>query len=361
MTEDGGRNQIPPSSVIRHRSSVLRPGLMKSHFWQTNWFRVTVGTLISIVFLILALKDVPLGDVAQALARANYAWVLLAVVAAIAQSWLRAARWILLYYPLQKGLRQTQMFGITLISQMLNIVVPWRIGELARIYLAGEIEKRSRTQTLATLGVEKIFDTEMLVLILLGIPLFMTLPNWLEQPREGLVGLTLALFAGAFALLVFRAPLLRWLTRVRFPRGTPGERLDAYAQMALLSLDVFKRWDVHLALQIESVIIWAIGALINYFILLALNLPLPGVSAFLLLAVLQVGGLVPSSPGKVGVFQYLCILTLTLFSVDKSIGLTYGILLYLVAYGTPVILGVFSLWWGGVNLRRVAASGEAAR
>ena len=131
--------------------------------------------------------------------------------------------------------------------------------------------------------------------------------------------------------------------------------------MAFLSLDVFKRADIHLILQIESIIIWSTGALINYFILLALNLPLAPISAFLLLAVLQVGGLVPSSPGKVGVFQLLCILTLALFSVDNSTGLTYGILLYLVAYGPPVILGVLSLWWGGVNLRRVAASGEAAQ
>ena len=92
-----------------------------------------------------------------------------------------------------------------------------------------------------------------------------------------------------------------------------------------------------------------------------MKFPLKKLTAFLLLAVLQVGGLVPSSPGKVGVFQLLCILTLALFSVDKSTGLTYGILLYLVAYGPPVILGVLSLWWGGVNLRRVAASGEAAQ
>lgn len=332
--------------------------MTRQPFWKMNWFRVVIGSLISIVFLLLALKDVPLGDVALALARANYTWVLLATLAAVAQSWLRATRWILLYYPLQKGLRQPQMFGITVISQMLNIVVPWRIGELARIYLAGEIEKRSKAQTLATLGVEKIFDTEMLVLILVGIPLFMTLPSWLEQPREGLIALTVGLFAAAFALLIFRAPLLRLLTRVRFPRG---QSFDSYAQMAFLSLDVFKRADVHLILQIESVVIWSIGALINYFILLALNLPLPPVSAFLLLAVLQVGGLVPSSPGKVGVFQLLCILTLALFSIDKSTGLTYGILLYLVAYGPPVILGVLSLWWGGVNLRRVAASGEAAQ
>jgi len=115
---------------------------MQTPFWQSNWFRVTIGSFISIVFLILALKDVPLVDVAQALARANYAWVVLAIIVAVAQSWLRAARWILLYYPLQNGLRQMQMLGIVLISQMLNIVVPWRIGELARIYLAGEIENR---------------------------------------------------------------------------------------------------------------------------------------------------------------------------------------------------------------------------
>jgi uncharacterized membrane protein YbhN (UPF0104 family) len=325
-------------------------------FWKSIWFRVVVGTFVSAVFLLLALKDVPLDDVAQALARANYVWVLLAVVVSVAQSWLRATRWILLYYPLQKGLHQTQMFGIMVISQMLNIVVPWRVGELARIYLAGEIEKRSKTQTLATLGVEKIFDTEMLVLILVTMPFFVTLPNWLEQPREGLIVLMLALFGAAFALLVFRAPLLRLLARVRLPRG---RSLDSYAQVALLGLDLFKRWDVHLLLQVESVVIWSSGALINYFIFLALNLSLPPVSAFLLLAVLQVGGLVPSSPGKVGVFQLLCILTLALFSVDKSIGLTYGILLYLVAYGPPVFLGVLSLWWGGVNIRRVTASGAA--
>ncbi|MDE3089830.1 MAG: flippase-like domain-containing protein [Chloroflexota bacterium] len=331
--------------------------MTRQPFWQTDWFRVTVGTIISAAFLVLALKDVPLGDVAQTLARTNYAWLALAVLAAVVQSWLRALRWIRLYFPLQAGLRQWQMFGITVISQMLNIVVPWRIGELARIYLAGEIEKRSRTQTLATLGVEKIFDTEMLLLILLSIPLFMALPNWLEAPREGLIALTLALFAAAFGLLLFRAPFLRLLARVRL--NVFGKSLDAHAQMALLGLDVFKRWDVHLELQALSVVIWSLGALINYIVLLSLDLSLPAVSAFLLLAVLQVGGLVPSSPGKVGVFQYLCILALALFAVDKSMALAYGILLYLVAYGPPVILGILFLWWNGVNLSRVAASGEA--
>ena len=330
---------------------------MQTRFWNTNWFRIAAGTLISIIFLVLAIKDVPLGDVAQALARANYLWVLVAIGAMMMQSWLRTVRWIQLYYPVQKGLRVPQMFGIVVMSQMLNIVVPWRVGELARIYLAGEIEKRSKTQTLATLGLEKLFDTLMLFALLLLIPLFMTLPNWLEGPREGIVVLTLALFLVAFALLLVRAPLLRLLERVRLPWSQKS--LGAVAHVALDSLDVLKKWDLHLGLQALSVLIWLLGVIVNYLTFLALGIELPFSAAFLLMAVLQVGGIVPSSPGKIGVFQALCIVTLALFGIDKSMGLTVGILLYLIAYGTPIVLGIVFLWWGGVNLRRMNASGPA--
>ncbi len=330
---------------------------MQTRFWNTNWFRIVAGTLISLVFLVLAIKDVPLGDVAQALARANYVWVLVAVGAMIVQSWLRTVRWIQLYYPVQNGLRVPQMFGIVVMSQMLNIVVPWRVGELARIYLAGEIEKRSKTQTLATLGIEKFFDTLMLLALLLLIPLFMTLPNWLEGPREGIIVLTIALFLVAFALLLARAPLTRLLERVRLPWSRKS--LGEVAHLALGSLDVLKKWDLHLGLQVLSVLIWLLGVIVNYLTFLALGIELPFSAAFLLMAVLQVGGIVPSSPGKIGVFQALCIVTLALFGIDKSMGLTVGILLYLIAYGTPIVLGILFLWWGGVNLRRMNASGPA--
>lgn len=327
---------------------------MHNHFWNTNWFRVALGTLVSIVFLILAVKDVELSDVSQALARVNYAWIFLGVLAMLAQSWLRAVRWVVLYYPEQKGLHVLQMFGIVQIGQMLNVVVPWRVGEIARIYLMGEIEKRSKAQTLATLGVEKFFDTLMLLFILLLLPPFMTLPSWLEKPREGLIVTALGLFVGLVALLVFRTRLVQLLSGFYLPWSKKS--IGEIMHLALGSLDVLKRWDLHLYLQVLSLITWGIGILINYFIFLSMDLQVPWISAFLLMAVLIVGGIVPSSPGKIGVFQALCIATLALFGVDKTIGLTYGILLYLVSYGTPVVAGIVALWWGGVNLRRITTS-----
>jgi uncharacterized membrane protein YbhN (UPF0104 family) len=217
----------------------------------------------------------------------------------------------------------------------------------------GEIEKRSKAQTLATLGVEKIFDTLMLFLLLIIIPLFMTLPAWLERPREGIVLLTVVLFVAAVGLMLSRDWVVKLLEHIRVPFSQKS--LGELAHLALGSLDVLKRVDLHLWLQMLSVTTWLIGVVINIFVFFALDLQLPWISAFLLMAVLMVGGIVPSSPGKIGVFQYLCILTLGLFGVDKSIGLTYGILLYLVAYGTPMVGGIVALWLGGINLQRLTS------
>lgn len=320
-------------------------------FWKSNWFRLSLGTAISALFLYLAVRDVPLGEVAESLGRVNLGWVGITLAIVILGSYLRARRWMRLYYPNDAGLRAWQMWGISLIGQMLNIIFPWRVGELGRIVLAGEIEKRSKTQTLATLGVEKIFDTLMLLAILVAVPFFMTLPRWLEQSREGLAVTAAVLVGAALLLLISRNWVLVIIGKISFLRS---RSIDERAQLALASLDVLKRWDVHLELQALSMAVWFLGGLTNYVALLSLGLSLPFISAFVLLAVLQVGGFVPSSPGKIGVFQYLCILALALFGVDKSIGLTYGILLYLVAYGPPLILGVLFLWWDGINLRRLS-------
>ena len=331
--------------------------MKQTPIWKTNGFRIALGTLVSALFLFLALKDVPLGEVAQTLARVNPGWAMIAVIALFTQSWLRAVRWILLYYPQHRDLRVRQMTEIIIISQMINIVSPWRIGELARIVLADEIEIRSKAQSLATIGIEKIFDTTMLLALLLILPPFMTLPDWLESPREGLVVVSLALFIGAFILLLVRERVVRLLGKIKPPWFRHS--LDTHAEVALSSLDVFKRWDLHLGLHALSVVLWFLGVLINYVTLLAMNLQLPFISAFLLLVVLQVGGLVPSSPGKVGVFQALCIGGLALFGVDKSQGLTYGILLYLVTYAPMTLAGIALMWWQGLSFRRVIAGGAS--
>jgi hypothetical protein len=100
-------------------------------------------------------------------------------------------------------------------------------------------------------------------------------------------------------------------------------------------------------------LIWAMTVLLNQLLLWSLGIEVPLVAPLLLLVVLQVGVRVPSSPGSIGVFHYLSVLTLALFGVDKDLAFAYGVLLHLVTYLPPSLLGVVYLAKSGYSLRRL--------
>jgi hypothetical protein len=86
---------------------------------------------------------------------------------------------------------------------------------------------------------------------------------------------------------------------------------------------------------------------------------LPFVAALFLLAVLEVGVAVPSAPGKLGVFHYLCVLALGVFGVQRQEAIAYAVLLHVVVFVPPSLLGALFLWWESLRGQNVhAPSGE---
>ena len=77
-----------------------------------------------------------------------------------------------------------------------------------------------------------------------------------------------------------------------------------------------------------SAMLWCSGVLVNYSVLLFLNLEQPLVVSVALLAILQIGVAVPSTPGKIGVFQELSVLGLGLFGIAKTPALAFGLLVH---------------------------------
>ena len=85
----------------------------------------------------------------------------------------------------------------------------------------------------------------------------------------------------------------------------------------------------------------------------SLGIDVPLVAPLLLLVVLQIGVRVPSSPGSIGVFHYLSVLTLSVFGVEKDLAFSYGVLLHLVTYLPPSLLGIAYLGRSGYSLSRL--------
>jgi len=312
--------------------------------------RVALGTAISLGFLWLAFRDVPLFQVAAAFSQADYRFVALAIALVLISPLLRAARWRLLYHPDQEGLSHLRLAEVLLIGQMLNIVIPARLGEVARIYFMGKT--RSRARTLGTIAVEKWLDILMLLLLALLVPVFVVLPPWFRDSQASLVILATA-FLGIALILSYSKDRLLTLVESAFRFLPQGARVHRATGLALGSLDVLRSPWVGLKLQGWSLLIWCLSILVNYIVFLALKLPLSFAAAVFLVVVLEVGIAVPSAPGKLGIFHYLCTLALGVFGVDKGAALGYAVLLYFVVFSPPSLLGALFLWWESVRWRQM--------
>ncbi len=307
--------------------------------------RVVLGTALSLLFLWLAFRGTPLVQILDAFTQADYRYVALALSLVLLSPLVRAVRWKLLYHPDHAGLRISRLAVILLIGQMLNIVAPARAGEIARIYFMGRTENRSRALTLGTIAIEKWLDILMVLILLLFMPAVVALPAWFQDSRAGLGAFAGAFFGAALVLSYGQSQLMGLVDRLAgFMPPEWQERTRRGVSLALSSLDVLRSPRVGLQLQVWSFFIWALSILVNYLTFKALGIPLSLTAALFLLAVLQVGVAVPSAPGKLGVFHYLCILALGFFGVDRGTALGYSFLLYTIVFLPPVILGTIGLW-----------------
>jgi uncharacterized protein (TIRG00374 family) len=341
-------NEVLTSTSWRARTHVL---LRQAN---VRGLRLVAGTVLSIFLLWLAFRNVPVSQIFDAFSHLDWRFMGLAFGLTLAGTLARAARWKLLYHPDHKTLNSLRMAEALFISQMLNIVVPARLGEVARIQMMSQLESRSRVLTLSTIVVEKWLDILALLIIMFLVPVSVSLPVWFQDSRKSLIVFAITFFGATLLLSYGKSWLLAMLeSTFHFLPQLWRTRFQQAASLALGSLDVLRSPWVGLQLQAWSLLIWAMGILVNYIVFLILGLSLPFVAALVLLVVLQLGFAVPSVPGKLGIFQYLCILALAPFGVGKSSALSYSVLLYLVAVGPLLLLGAFFIWWEGIRGQRV--------
>lgn len=318
-----------------------------------NW-QLWTGVIFSLGFLALALRDVDLVEMANALRRVNVLMMGVAVASFVFSAAAKAIRWQLLLAG-RRAPSFGRAFSVLSVGLMVNTFFPARLGEVARSYLMGEAEADSKFYVLGTVAVEKVVDLLFLLLSLMVLLPLMALPEWLVGPARG-TALIIAILVPCFVLLAWqRDTFLRIVDGTsRFVPSAWREGLVRQARYGLASLDVLRRPRLLIGLLGWSLIIWTVSALTNHLVFLALGLTMPAEASLLLLVVLQVGTAVPSSPGRIGVFQYLVILCLSSFAVDKNVALGYSVVLYLVIYVPLALLGVWGLWhekitWGRLS------------
>ena len=309
-----------------------------------------LGMALSAAGLVLVFRGLDWSALGAVLRQVRPGWLLAAVLVEILSILANAVRWRWLFWPhYRPGVGE--LFGTLTIAQLANTVLPGRLGLLFRVVLMGGDNGASRATTFTTLAVEKVL--EGVTLLPLGVLLFLLLdlPEWLRASAVVVGSLLLGLLVVLGVGLRWRVP---FLARVA---SFWGGRFSSVTHALLDGLDSLRSTRVGWRLWLWSWIYWGLVAVVNWLVIQATGLSVPPIAALVLLFVLQIGVRLPSSPGAIGVFDYLGVISLAIFGVEKTPALGVTLLLHLVFYLPPSLLGVGRLLWmsaGLGQLRRTA-------
>jgi len=257
------------------------------------------------------------------------------------QLWVRAHRWRYLFPPRSDPPRLTPAI---MIGYMANNVLPLRAGEVVRVYVVARRWKPLGAErahpfwtTLATLVVERVLDSLVVVLILALLVLVIPVPAFLELAALVVLAVDLAGVATLIALVAAPARCARLIERLtaRWPRLR--ERAVRIFETFVTGLDGI-RTPAHLVpLLAWTVLVWLVPAAAAWTMLRALGLHLPFVAAWAVLAFVGLGVSIPSAPGYVGVFHAAAALALGLFGVPQAAAVGYALLFH-AAQIVPITL-----------------------
>lgn len=107
-------------------------------------FRVVLGVLISAVSIYVALDNIDYRDIWAALRQADLLLLGLALVSVAINTLGKAIRWKILLGPTGRPIHLSRYLVVLLVGQMLNTLIPAKVGELSRAYLIGGLGPAGR-------------------------------------------------------------------------------------------------------------------------------------------------------------------------------------------------------------------------
>ena len=305
--------------------------------------KLIIGVTISLIFLYLAFRKVDYSELWDALKGANYWYIFPNIVLVILSMWMRAYRWRFMIDPIKK-VRLGRLFSSVMIGFMANNVLPARLGEFVRAYSLGAKENISKSATFATIVIERIFDGFAILFILWLSLLLSPFPDWVKKASNLFLLMNLLTLALLVFIEVKRETTLKFFNFIfRLLPASLSSKAKEILEKFIGGLKVFRDIPSLIWILAWSIFIWVVVGISNYFIFLAFDLHPPIQASFILLGIVSLGVMLPSSPGFVGTFQFFCVIALATFGYEKNVSLPFSIVLHASQYFPVTLLGLYYL------------------
>lgn len=294
--------------------------------------RYSLGALISVVAVLITLQRVDVDQVLQVLARASILPIFLAVGCVLAEVAIRARRWQLLLRPMARV-----SYGLSVaylcIGYLANAILPARLGDVARAYLAGTALRIRRTTTLGTILVERVSDG----LLMLGVVL---LAGSLV-PNSG----PLLLSALSVAAIGVLATMLLFFSLT----GVRRSRVAHRPMWAIAESIIARLWagtiGVRSATGTLVLVVHSVAALFLAVTVMlstadAVGVRLSPVEGLLVTAGLALSLSIPAGPGALGTYEFVGLTIVSALGIPPPEALATVVLHHAIVAIPPALAGV---------------------
>lgn len=289
---------------------------------RNNLLRIICGLIIGTILLGISLNRIDWTMVWLGIKQINVLMLLSAIPVSVVYLLIKSWRWQILLNA--KGDIQTvKIWRASVIGAAFNILLPY-LGEAVRGFRVGQ--GKNKSFIFATIGLEKILDSILLLLILYSSSYFIEFPGWFSNGMYLFTGLVLIICAIILIFKNIRSKLPNWMVNI-------------------LSEDLLEFGLLFRALLV-TILGWITLSLVYWIVAMSLGIGLVWLPYLFLVSLLYLGLSIPSAPGYIGSYQFFILLGLGFFGISRELALAYSFIIYLTLALPTGLLGWYYLMRG---------------
>lgn len=310
-----------------------------------NQINVALGLAVTVICVWLVFRKVQYTEISSVISGGNYFWLIPAAIAQLLAILMRSQRWVVL---LDRKAELEASVWSQGIGYLFTNVFPLRLGEFARVLVMSERCKMPVVQVAGTAIVERLLDVGTMILALILVLPWMHVPNMVI--RSGQI-FGASVFVGILVIILlarFREISFVLINRIctAFPVLPKAMLLARWVEL-INGLTPLLRGSVALQVVVLSLLSWLFSGAVFFCAIRTFQPAGLLLEAVFMMVVLSLAVAVPSSPGFIGVFQFVGQQALVIpfgdkYSVSSALAIT--LVAHIVYYVLSTLVGIIGLW-----------------
>lgn len=318
--------------------------LKKKQFW---------GALIAIGIMVYLFYDLDLARSLELARGLKSSCLIPALVCSFGIVVFKTLRWMTIVSKVKK-----LIFWPTLClystAQIIAALLPALTGQAGRVILFSKRGNFTKTYVFSTIFLEVVLDGAGLISLMLLSSSVIVFPRQYRYISFIIAGATVLVLALFYCSLHFQKRLEETSYRRLRPKSP---RMYLVLKKFLRSfnegISVIRSMDKLFLVSANTLLSWACHVGTVYFLFLAFGFKLPVLSAVVIIIVNYLALMIPITPGNLGSFQLAVVASLNIFSISKTEGVLFSVMLYLMDLVPLLVLASFFLFKGQFSISEI--------